>query len=184
MAQYLIDTDVMIDVSRRNAAAATFVDSLDDIAISIITVHATLVGARNQRDAEGIDSLIKAYPVHRELGAQITSLAYELLKRYAKSGDRGPLHPRVEEPKAFPDDRRVESHRAGLLRSLVLTPVGGLRRSPRIRQSPQGLPWGRPSSCVVCPAAKLPSVLHAKGETAAQVWAVKRLTSRLEVLEP
>ena len=29
MARYLIDTDVMIDVSRRNAAAANFVDSLD-----------------------------------------------------------------------------------------------------------------------------------------------------------
>ncbi|MBZ5725265.1 MAG: hypothetical protein LAP87_09735 [Acidobacteriia bacterium] len=31
MARYLIDTDVMIDVSRGNAAAANFVDSLDDI---------------------------------------------------------------------------------------------------------------------------------------------------------
>ena len=28
MARYLIDTDVMIDVSRGNAAAANFVDSL------------------------------------------------------------------------------------------------------------------------------------------------------------
>ena len=86
MARYLIDTDVMIDVSRRNAAAATFVDSLDDITISIITAHELIVGARNQRDADGIDSLIKTCPVHRQLGAQITTLAYELLKRYAKSG--------------------------------------------------------------------------------------------------
>ncbi len=57
MARYLIDTDVMIDVSRRNAAAANFVDSLDDITISIITAHEPIVGARNQRDADGIDSL-------------------------------------------------------------------------------------------------------------------------------
>jgi predicted nucleic acid-binding protein len=85
MARYLVDTDVMIDVSRRNAAAANFVDSLDDITISIITAHELIVGARNQRDADGIDSLIKAYPVHRELGTQITGLAYELLKRHAKS---------------------------------------------------------------------------------------------------
>ena len=85
MARYLIDTDVMIDVSRRNAAAADFVDSLDDITISIITAHELIVGARNQRDANGIDSLIKTYPVHGELGVQITGLAYELLKRYAKS---------------------------------------------------------------------------------------------------
>jgi predicted nucleic acid-binding protein len=85
MARYLIDTDVMIDVSRRNAAAANFVDSLDDITISIITAHELIVGARNQRDADGIDSLIKTYLVHGDLGVQITGLAYELLKRYAKS---------------------------------------------------------------------------------------------------
>ena len=79
MARYLIDTDVMVDVSRKIAAAATYVDSLDDITISIITAHELIVGARNLRDADGIDSLIKTYPVHSELGAQITSLAYELL---------------------------------------------------------------------------------------------------------
>jgi predicted nucleic acid-binding protein len=85
MARYLIDTDVMVDVSRRIAPAAAYVDSLDEIAISIITAHELIVGARSQRDAAGIDSLIKTYPVRAELGAQITSLAYELLKRYAKS---------------------------------------------------------------------------------------------------
>jgi predicted nucleic acid-binding protein len=85
MPRRLIDTDVMVDVSRGNAAAANFVDSLDDITISIITAHELIVGARNHRDADGIDSLIKTYPVHGELGMQITRLAYELLKRYAKS---------------------------------------------------------------------------------------------------
>lgn len=85
MARYLIDTDVMVDVSRRISAAANYVDSLDDITISIITAHEPIVEARNQRDADGIDSLIKTHPVHAELGAQITRLAYELLKRYAKS---------------------------------------------------------------------------------------------------
>ena len=84
MARYLIDTDVMVDVSRRNAAAATYVDSLDDITISIITAHELIAGARNQRDADGIDSLIKAYPVHADLDAKITGRAYQLLKRHAK----------------------------------------------------------------------------------------------------
>src|SRR5438128_757675 len=85
MARYLIDTDVMIDVSRRNAAAATYVDSLDAITISIITAHELIVGARNQRDADGIDSLIQAYPVQADLDARITGRAYQLLKRHAKS---------------------------------------------------------------------------------------------------
>jgi predicted nucleic acid-binding protein len=85
VARYLIDTDVMVDVSRRVAAAATYVDSLDDVTLSIITAHELIVGARNQRDADGIDGLIKTYPVHADLGARITGSAYELLKRYAKS---------------------------------------------------------------------------------------------------
>jgi len=76
MARYLIDTDVMIDVSRRNVAAATYVDSLDDITISIITAHELIVGARNQRDADGIDSLIKSYPVQADLDARITGRAW------------------------------------------------------------------------------------------------------------
>ena len=84
MARYLIDTDVMIDASRRNAAAATYVDSLDDITIRIITAHELIVGARNQRDADGIDSLMKTYPVQTDLDARITGRAYQLLKRHAK----------------------------------------------------------------------------------------------------
>lgn len=85
MARYLIDTDVMVDVSRRNAAAATCVDSLDDITISFITAHELIVGARNQRDADGIDALVRAYPVHADLDGRITGRAYQLLKRHAKS---------------------------------------------------------------------------------------------------
>jgi predicted nucleic acid-binding protein len=71
---YLIDTDVMIDISRGLAAAAAYVDSLGEITISIITAHELIVGARNHRDAGSIDGLIKAYPVHAELGANITKL--------------------------------------------------------------------------------------------------------------
>jgi predicted nucleic acid-binding protein len=39
MDRYLLDTDVIIDVSRGNADAASYVDSLDDVAISIITAQ-------------------------------------------------------------------------------------------------------------------------------------------------
>jgi predicted nucleic acid-binding protein len=59
----LIDTDVMIDVSRRNEGAANYVDSLFDPAISIVTAQELIVGARDKRDLAGIDSLVSAYPV-------------------------------------------------------------------------------------------------------------------------
>lgn len=48
MPRYLVDADVMVDMSRRNAGAAAYVDSLDDVTISIITAHELIVGARNQ----------------------------------------------------------------------------------------------------------------------------------------
>lgn len=80
----LIDTDVMIDVSRGNASAASYLDSLSDPAISIITAQELIVGARDKRDLVGIDSLVSAYPVIH-MDTAIGQLAYDLLKRYAKS---------------------------------------------------------------------------------------------------
>jgi predicted nucleic acid-binding protein len=80
----LIDTDVMIDVSRENASAAGYLDSLSDPAISIITAQELIVGARDKRDLAGIDSLVSAYPVIH-MDTAIGQLAYDLLKRYAKS---------------------------------------------------------------------------------------------------
>lgn len=80
----LIDTDVMIDVSRENAAAANYLDSLSDPAISIVTAQELIVGARDKRDLYAIDSLVSAYRVIH-IDAAIGQLAYELLKRYAKS---------------------------------------------------------------------------------------------------
>jgi predicted nucleic acid-binding protein len=73
-----------LTLSRRNDAAADFVDSLSEIAISIITAHELIVGARNQSDAAGIDGLIKTYTLHMDLNARITGRAYELLKHHAK----------------------------------------------------------------------------------------------------
>jgi predicted nucleic acid-binding protein len=80
----LIDTDVMIDLSRENADAANYLDSLSDPAISIVTAQELIVGARDKRDLNAIDSLVSAYRVIH-IDAAIGQLAYELLKRYAKS---------------------------------------------------------------------------------------------------
>jgi tRNA(fMet)-specific endonuclease VapC len=84
MSGSLIDTDVMVDVSRANSGAASYLDSLIDPAISIVTAQELIVGARDKRDVAGIDSLVSAYPVIH-VDASIGQLAYDLLKRYAKS---------------------------------------------------------------------------------------------------
>jgi len=80
----LIDTDVMIDVSRENADAANYLDSLTDPAISIVTAQELIVGAMDKRDLYAIDSLVSTYRVIH-IDTAIGQLAYELLKRYAKS---------------------------------------------------------------------------------------------------
>jgi len=81
---YLIDTDVMVDVSRRNADAASYVDSLPDASIAIITAQELIVGARDKRDTAGIDSLVALYPVVH-INSRIGERAYNLLMTYAKS---------------------------------------------------------------------------------------------------
>lgn len=84
MDRFLLDTDVMIDVSRGNTDAASYVDSLDDAAISIITAQERIVGTRDKRDLAAIDSLISIFALEH-LDAAIGLIAYDLLKQYAKS---------------------------------------------------------------------------------------------------
>jgi predicted nucleic acid-binding protein len=77
---YLIDTDVLIDVSRNNEAAIDFVDQLDEFwTISIITALELIVGARNKKEVTQIDQLLTGYssiPLTSEIG----NLSYGLLR--------------------------------------------------------------------------------------------------------
>jgi predicted nucleic acid-binding protein len=82
---YLIDTDVLIDVSRNTQGAIDFVDQLDDLwLISTITAMELMVGARNQREVFEIDRLVTTYTVV-PLTDEIGETAYGLVKRFAKS---------------------------------------------------------------------------------------------------
>jgi tRNA(fMet)-specific endonuclease VapC len=82
---YLVDTDVLIDVSRNNQAAIDFLDQLDDSwSISIITALELIVGARNKKEAAQIDQLVAVYsaiPLTTEIG----NASYSLLRQFAKS---------------------------------------------------------------------------------------------------
>jgi tRNA(fMet)-specific endonuclease VapC len=82
---YIVDTDVLVDVSRNNQAAIAFIDHLgDDWALSAITALELISGAKNQREVALIDRLIEVYetmPVNDAIGKR----AYDLVKSYAKS---------------------------------------------------------------------------------------------------
>jgi len=82
---YLIDSDVLIDISRGNQAAGEYIDALPEgWAISQISALELIVGARNHRDLADIDAFLSAYVIVPRRGSA-GSRAYELLKRYAKS---------------------------------------------------------------------------------------------------
>ena len=82
---YLVDTDVLVDVSRNTQGAIAFLDALgNDWTLSAMTALELISGAKNQREVDLIDRLIEAYetiPVDEAIGRR----AYELLKLYAKS---------------------------------------------------------------------------------------------------
>jgi predicted nucleic acid-binding protein len=82
---FLLDSNVLIDVSRGNGAAIEYVDGLaDSWAISQATAMELIVGARDKRDLATIDGFLSLYSVI-PLSDQIGSRAYRLLKTYAKS---------------------------------------------------------------------------------------------------
>jgi predicted nucleic acid-binding protein len=82
---YLIDSDVLIDISRARAEAIDYVDSLPDPwMISRVTAIELLVGARDKREVANLDAFLAAFPIVA-LTDSIGAVAYELVKRFAKS---------------------------------------------------------------------------------------------------
>lgn len=82
---FLIDSNVLIDVSRGKIEAIQFVDALPEPwSISQVTSLELIVGARDKREAASIDNLLSLYPV-APLTESTGSLAYALLRTYAKS---------------------------------------------------------------------------------------------------
>jgi predicted nucleic acid-binding protein len=81
---YLIDSDVLIDISRGKQAAREYVDALGEgWAISQVSALELVVGARDKRDVADIDAFLSGYvivPLRDSTGRR----AYELLKLYAK----------------------------------------------------------------------------------------------------
>ena len=82
---FLIDSNVLIDVSRGNLGAIQYVDRLaGPWALSQVTAMELIVGARDKRDLATIDGFLSLYPVV-PFSDSIGTGAYRLLKTYAKS---------------------------------------------------------------------------------------------------
>ena len=81
---FLIDTDVLIDISRGSGAAADFVDNLTgDVFIARISAMELIIGARDRRDQDVIEKFISLFQF-AELSEVIGQDAYARAKRYFK----------------------------------------------------------------------------------------------------
>jgi hypothetical protein len=82
---YLVDSDIMVDLTRESGAAADYLDGLADVwSISTITCLELLAGARTQRETNDLDFVLSGYraiPPNED----ITRRAYYLMKTYARS---------------------------------------------------------------------------------------------------
>jgi predicted nucleic acid-binding protein len=85
MPDFLIDTDVLVDVSRGNINAADFVDGLTgEIYIGRVSAMELIVGARDRRDQGVIEKFIGLFEI-KDLSEPIGQEAYRALKQYSKS---------------------------------------------------------------------------------------------------
>jgi hypothetical protein len=82
---YLLDSDVLIDISRSRSAAIDYVDALPGLwMISQVTAMELLVGARDKREVAYLDAFLSSYPIIL-LRNTIGDRAYRLLREYSKS---------------------------------------------------------------------------------------------------
>ena len=65
---YLIDTDILIEISRGNAKAISFFESMADVKISVISASELVVGARDKNEIKEIpDAFIATTAIIKNL---------------------------------------------------------------------------------------------------------------------
>jgi len=81
---YLVDTDILIDVSKGNPEAIEFLDGLIDSKISVISAMELVVGARNKKEIIAIDEFLSIYETVN-VNEDISTKAFELIKQHSLS---------------------------------------------------------------------------------------------------
>ncbi len=82
---YLVDTNVIVDLTRGNTKVADYLDSLPGpFLLSSITALELIAGARSQREVADLDLMISAYDQIAP-NEDITRRAYYLMKTHGKS---------------------------------------------------------------------------------------------------
>jgi len=82
---YLVDSDVLVDLTRGSTGAADYLDGLSGAwSISMITCLELLAGARTQRETADLDLVLRGYQTIPP-DAEIARRAYALMMTFARS---------------------------------------------------------------------------------------------------
>ena len=81
---YLVDTDILIDISKGNNKAIKFLSSLTEIKISAISAMELIVGARNKKEITAIEDFLSSYE-RLHINEEISVKALELIKQHSLS---------------------------------------------------------------------------------------------------
>jgi len=82
--QYLVDTSLIVNYLRENKKSASFLNSLNKVIVSTITVGEIYQGAKNKKDLKSIKKLFKFFKI-LPIDEQISQLSLKLLEKYTLS---------------------------------------------------------------------------------------------------
>ena len=81
MKQYLVDTSIIVDYLRQNERAASFLNSLKPVIISMITAGEIYQGAKDKKELRSIKELFQFFKI-LPINESISHLSLKLLEKY------------------------------------------------------------------------------------------------------
>ena len=85
MGQYLVDTNLLVDYLRGEKKIVSFLDSLGEVAVSLVSAGEIYQGAKDRKELNLITSFLSAHCKIIPCDEQISNLALGLLEKYTLS---------------------------------------------------------------------------------------------------
>ena len=79
---FIVDTDILIEISKGNNKAIEFLEALGEIKISVISAMELIVGARNKKEISAIEDFLSNYE-RLHINEEISVKALELIRQHS-----------------------------------------------------------------------------------------------------
>lgn len=81
MEQYLIDTNLIVDIFRGYKASAIFIDSLPNLSISVITWYELIEGVENTKQQKIFEKYLSQYEIYH-INEIVSKKSLDLMRRF------------------------------------------------------------------------------------------------------